>query len=58
MVTLRNGGKSKDFKLNLVSDCLCSKAEFENLQRQNKNLTIDEDFIVRMKKQFKEANKI
>ena len=41
IVTLSNGGKSKDFKLNLVSDGLCEEQEFKNLQRQNKNLNID-----------------
>lgn len=36
IVTLKNGGKLKDFKLNLVSDGLVEETEFKALQRQNK----------------------
>lgn len=31
LVTLKNDGKTKDFKLNLVSDGICSQAEFDRL---------------------------
>ena len=33
IVTLKNSGKSKDFKLNFVSDSLVTKRELETLKR-------------------------
>lgn len=58
LVTLKNAGKTKDFKLSLVSDGVCSQNEFEKLQRMNRNLTIDQEFITKFKQRIKDANKI
>ena len=56
-VTLKNGGKPKDFKLNLVSDGPVEEKEFKGLQIQNKQLDINQDFINKIKNQIKEASK-
>ena len=36
VVVLKNQGRTKDFKLNLVSDGVVTENEFKTLQRQNK----------------------
>ena len=51
-VTLKNGGKSKDFRLNHVSDGYCLQKEFDLLKLQNKNLIIDHEFIQTQKKKI------
>ena len=58
IVTLKNGGKSKDFKLNLVSDGLIKEEEFLTFQRQNKQLHINQEFISEIKKKMDAASKL
>ena len=57
-MTLKNGGKAKDFKLNLVSDGLIKDEEFVTFRRQNKQLHINQEFISEIKKKMDEASKL
>ena len=55
IVELRNGEKLKEFRLNAISDQKCTQAEFEKLQRDNKKLVLNYDFVHQIRQQFAKA---
>ena len=56
IVTLKNGGQLKDFKLNVVSDGLVTEQEFSTLRRQNRHqLDVNQEFISKMREKIASA---
>ena len=58
IVTLKNGGKLKDFKLNLISDGLVTEREFKVFQAQNKHLSVDQELIATYRKKLTKASEL
>ena len=58
IVTLLNAGKKKDFRLEKVSNVLVTENEFHLFQRTNRHLTINQDFIAKMKQKLEDVQKI
>ena len=55
IVTLLNAGKKKDFRLEKVSNVLVTENEFHLFQRTNRHLTINQDFIAKMKQKLEDV---
>ena len=56
-IVLRNGEKTKQFKLNLISDQYVTEEEFKKCQRENRRLNIDKDYITLVKQKLEDSRK-